>query len=48
MILVFDEVDIILNRIHGNNIERHKHIPIEIYDKTSWNRFMDEINLGLY
>ena len=48
LIIVFDEVDIMMDKIHNNKILSHKHIPIEIQDKSSWNRFFDDINLGLY
>jgi hypothetical protein len=48
LIIVFDEFDIMLDKIHNNTIFKHKNIPIEIYDKVSWNRFFDDINLGLY
>jgi Cdc6-like AAA superfamily ATPase len=48
LIIVFDEVDIMMDKIYNNKIVPHKHIPIEIQDKSSWNRFFDDINLGLY
>jgi DNA replication protein DnaC len=48
LIVVMDEIDITINKIHNNNTVIHKHIPIQIYDKTTWNRFFDDINLGLY
>ena len=48
LIIVFDEVDIMMDKIYNNKIVQHKHIPIEIQDKSSWNRFFDDINLGLY
>ena len=45
---IFQDVDIILDKIHNNRTIQHKNIPIQILDKTSWNRFFDDINLGLY
>lgn len=48
LIVVLDEVDIMLDKIHNNKIIPHTNIPTQIQDKTSWNRFFDDINLGLY
>jgi hypothetical protein len=48
LIIVFDEVDIMIDKIHNNKIITHATIPIQIQDKTSWNRFFDDIDLGLY
>jgi len=48
LILLFDEIDIVLTRIHDHKILPHKKIPISILDKTGWNRFLDSIQLGLY
>ena len=48
LILVLDEFDILLNKIHNNLVIPHKNISIQITDKISWNRFFDDINLGLY
>lgn len=48
LIIVFDEGDIMIDKIHNNKIIQHQNIPIQIQDKTSWNRFFDDIDLGLY
>jgi len=48
LIIVFDEVDTMIDKIHNNKIIQHPNIPIQIQDKTSWNRFFDDIDLGLY
>lgn len=48
LILVLEEFDILINKIHHNMIQPHKHIPIQIKDKTSWNTFFDRIDRGLY
>jgi len=48
LILVLDEVNILYHRVYHNLILPHKHIPIQIFNKTSLNRFFDDINLGLY
>ncbi len=48
LIVVLEEFDGTLRNIHDNRIERHKHIPIEITDKTSWNQFMDRFDRKYY
>ena len=47
LILVFDEFDSALMRIHGD-IEQHKNLPIQVSDKAGWNQMLDEIQLGMY
>ena len=47
LIIAFEEVDGALIRIH-EGIERHKNIPTAITDKSSWNRFLDNFDRGLY
>ena len=48
LILLIDEFDIILERFHNNKIIMHKDIPIEVYNKTTWNSLLDDINIKLY
>jgi hypothetical protein len=48
LIIVFEEVDIIIKKIHNTNIERHKNSPIMIRDKTSWNQFFDRFDRKYY
>jgi hypothetical protein len=48
LIVVLDEIDIHLDRIHLQRIPAHKHIPIQIIDKRTWNDFLDDINIGFY
>ena len=48
LILLIDEVDIIIDKIHNNNIQKHKNIQTQIYDKITWNLFLDNIDIGLY
>ena len=48
LILIFDEVDVILEKIHHNKIEIHKSIPIPVKDKQGWNSFMDDIAFKMY
>ena len=47
-ILLLDEIDIMLDNIHNQTIIPHKDVPIQIYDKPSWNRFFDGIHRGMY
>jgi hypothetical protein len=42
-IILIDEVDTLLRKIHRETIERHKNIPIQIRDKASWNKFLDDM-----
>lgn len=48
LILLFDEVDTMIYDIHHSRILKHKHMPIEIHDKTSYNGFFDDINSDMY
>lgn len=48
LIIVLEEFDIIINKIHHNLIPTHKHIPIQVKDKTSWNSLFDRLDRGLY
>lgn len=48
IILVLEEVDILLRRIHVDDILPHKGVPIQVRNKISWNSLLDDINIGLY
>jgi len=48
LVIVFEEFDIMITKIHNNIIQPHKHIPIQVKDKTSWNILFDRIDRGLY
>ena len=48
IILLIDEIDILLKKIHDQTVDRHKKVPTQIYDKASWNAFFDKIDMGLY
>lgn len=47
-ILLLDEIDIMLDQIHHQKTIQHKNISTQIYDKTTWNRFFDNIQRGMY
>jgi hypothetical protein len=42
VILVIEEVDVLIKKIH-KGIDKNNEIPISIYNKTSWNNFMDDL-----
>jgi len=48
LVLLLDEVDILLKIIHEEKVTRHKNVPIQIYNKITWNRFLDKIGMGIY
>jgi len=47
LIVLIDEVDVIMEKI-VNGVNIHKTYKNEIRNKTSWNRFFDWFNKGLY
>jgi hypothetical protein len=47
LIIIFDEVDIMFEKIYSGKINQHRDIPTEIYDKPSLNQFLDTIDLGV-
>lgn len=48
LILVLDEVDILIEKIHHKEIPNHKHFKSEVHDKITWNQFLDKISYGLF
>ncbi len=48
LIIFIDEIDIIINKIHKNEILKHKNIQTYVHDKITWNSFLDSIDIGLY
>lgn len=48
LVLLIDEFDILLESFHNHQVVMHKNIPIEVYNKTTWNNLFDDINLMLY
>jgi hypothetical protein len=48
LILLIDEFDVILDKIHNNKITMHADMPTEVYNKTTWNTLLDDINIKLY
>lgn len=48
LIVLLDEVDIVLTNLHNEKIRLHKNNATQIYNKTTWNNFLDKIDYGLY
>ena len=48
LIIVLEEFDIIIGQIHNKEIIKHKNIPISVKDKSSWNQYLDCIDLNMY
>jgi hypothetical protein len=48
LIVVLEEVDIPLLKIHNNQIDGHKNLPTSVKDKTGWNHMFDAINRGIF
>lgn len=42
VVIVIEEVDILIKKIN-DGIDKNVEIPIEIYNKTTWNNFMDDL-----
>lgn len=48
LIVVMDEVDILIERIHKNEIILHKQICTLVHNKRTWNQFLDNFDYGIY
>jgi len=48
LIIVLEEFDIIIGHVHKESIIKHKSIPTPVKDKTSWNQYLDYIDLDMY
>ncbi len=48
LIVVLEEFDIIVSKIHHGIIIPHKSLPSNIFDKTSWNQFFDRFDRKYY
>ena len=45
LIVLLDEIDIMINNIHNNKINTHKHTPVPVRSKTDFNRFLDDVEI---
>ena len=48
IIVILDEIDILIEKINNKTSDEHKKFSKEIYNKTSWNKFMDKIEYGMF
>jgi len=48
LVIVIDEIDCILKKIHDGGIKTKTDTPREVFDKESWNRLCDDIHLEIY
>ncbi len=48
LVLVMEELDILINKVHHQLVQPHKAMPIQIKDKMECNQFFDKINRGFY
>lgn len=48
LIILLDEVDIMIHKIHNQTILPHKHNTIQVYNKLTWNNMLDKLDYGLY
>jgi len=45
LIILLDEFDVIIDDIHHKRVQMHKDIPIEVYNKITWNSLLDDISI---
>lgn len=48
LIVLLEEFDMIIHKIHEGKIERHLQSPIMIHDKATWNQFFDRFDRNYY
>ena len=48
LIVVLEEIDILLEKIHRSEAKPHREYATAITDKSSWNQFFDRFDRGLY
>jgi hypothetical protein len=44
MIVVLEEVDILVEKMHNGKVEEHKDLPVLVKNKTGWNMFFDKFD----
>jgi hypothetical protein len=45
LVVVIEEANVLIQNIHANSIERHKNIPVSVYNKSTFNTFLDDLML---
>jgi hypothetical protein len=48
VVLVFEEVDGLVRKIHYGEVTQGEKIPVQIKNKTDWNSFLDKFDRGMY
>lgn len=48
LIVVIEEIDIMIAKIHTDTVCKHRDIPTLITNKIDWNMFLDRFDRGLY
>lgn len=48
LVIVFEEIDIMIDKIHNNKIINGEYNPIQIKNKTDWNSFLDRFDKEMY
>ena len=48
LIILMDEINTTIRKIHSQTIVPHKDIPIPVFDKTSFNGFLDDMKYNPY
>ena len=48
IIVVLEEIDTIIAKIHYNKMVLHKTIPIQLKTKSGWNQFFDRFDRHMY
>lgn len=48
LVVVLEEFDQMIDKIHHRSIPPSKHLPIQVEDKTGWNMMLDDIDRGLF
>jgi hypothetical protein len=43
LIILLDEINIMIRKIHTQSVPLHKNIPVLVFDKTSFNSFLDDM-----
>jgi hypothetical protein len=48
LIILMDEINTTIRKIHNQSIDPHKDIPIPVFDKTTFNGFLDDMKYNPY
>lgn len=48
LVILLDEFDILLEKIHKDLVKPNTHVLSEVTDKISWNQLLDNLSIGFY